>query len=125
MASQVNFQDSEIPSERLTEHSNDAPTPEPPPAEAPAPQVNVVRRKRRRRNFAPPVSEYSTPAAVPVYIPQEPEHVVTKHRRRSRRRDKQRNRRRMWRKVLFVSIHVAFILLLIFLWMKVSANVSE
>jgi len=124
MASQLDPQESETPSERSTEHPKDAPTPEPPSA-APPPQINVVRRRKRRRNFAPPVSEYPTPSSVTVYVPQEPEHIAKKHRRRSRGRDRQRNRRRVWRTVMFVSIQIAFILMLIFLWMKVSANVSE
>ena len=125
MGSQLGFEDSEVPSEKSTERPIDFPTPEPPSVEPPPPQADVIRRKKRRRNFAPPTNEYPTPSPVPVYVPQEPEHIANKHRRRSRRRDRQRNRRRIWRKVLFVSIQIAFILLLIFLWMKVSANVSE
>ena len=125
MVSKLDFHDSEIPSEKSPEHPNDSPTLEPPSAEVSPRQANIIRRKKRRRNFAPPLSEYSIPSPVPVYIPQESEQVASKHRRRSRRRERQRNRRRVWRRVLFVSIQIAFILLLIFLWMKVSGNVSQ
>jgi hypothetical protein len=89
-------------------------------------QSTTVRRKRRKRNFAPASTEYSRTHTGPVYVAPAPEIVSERRRRRSRRRwSSRRNYRKVLRIVIYVTIHVVFITFLIFLWMKISAKVTE
>lgn len=91
----------------------------------PRPSI-TVRRKRRRRNIAPFSSEYSRTHPSPPYIAPESGVVSeARRRRRSRRRFSSRGFRRVLRTVMFFIIQAVFIVLLVFLWMKIEAKVNE
>lgn len=89
------------------------------------PQSTTIRRKRRRRNFAPSNVEYSRTHASPTYAAPMPEHRSGERRRRSRRRSSRRTYAKALRVAVYAAIHVVFIALLIFLWMKISAKINE
>ena len=115
----------DVSNENPTEIPNSTSEMKPDSVETEPQKVSTVRRKRRRRNFAPTTNEYSTPSAMPVYVSPVTEHVPGRRRRRSRRNTNRRKRRKMWRIVMYVTVHVVFIVLLIFLWIKITAKVAE
>jgi hypothetical protein len=125
MTFQLDFQDSDIPDKNPLEQSGDALAPQPPPTDVKPQQVIGVRRKRRRRSLAPSSSGYSNPPPAPIYIPPTVKPDSGTRRRRSRQRKNRGNNRRIWRLVIYVTIHIVFIALLVFLWLKISAKIAE
>ena len=125
MISGSDSEDPEIANESPIEAASDDPAMRSDSGQTePRPSI-TVRRKRRRRNVAPFSTEYSRTHANPPYIAPEAGVASERRRRRSRRRFSSRNFRRALRSVMFIAIQVVFIMLLVFLWMKISAKVNE